>query len=77
MNDLATNRAEINKIDDKILALLCKRAEKCLEIKEIKAANKIPTRDKDREEEILKKCRGKYELEIYRKILEESRKLQL
>lgn len=76
MDELAKNRAEIDAIDAKILLLLEKRAEKCRNIKDIKAKNDIPTQDKMREEEILQKCKTPYESSIYQKILEESRNLQ-
>lgn len=76
MTNLAKIRHEIDKIDEKILSLLKKRAEKCKETKKIKDQIKMATQDKKREEEILNRCETEYEKEIYQKILEQSRKIQ-
>lgn len=76
MKDLLQKRAEIDKIDDCILLLLRRRAEKCLGIKEIKSENGLSTLDRAREEKVLKKCKTPYEFAVYQRIILESRKLQ-
>lgn len=76
MTDLSQLRQEIDKIDDKLRPLLRERAEKSSKIGKIKAKTKTPTQDRSREKEILAKCETPYEKAVFKKILEESRKLQ-
>jgi chorismate mutase len=78
--NLETIRKEIDSIDQQIIELLIKRFEKALQTKQFKKT----TTDKTREEEVLDAVRraAKYPLreefaiELYRKIISESKKLQ-
>lgn len=53
-NKISQNRNMIDSIDSKVLALLNRRAEHSLKIREIKKENGIEIHDKAREEEIIK-----------------------
>jgi monofunctional chorismate mutase len=69
-------REDINKIDSKILDLIRKRAKMSVAVGEAKKLSKTPVLDKTREKEILKKLKTPYEIQIFKKIISESRKLQ-
>ena len=53
-NKISQHRNKIDKIDLKVLALLNRRAEHSLKIREIKKENGTEIYDKAREEEIIK-----------------------
>lgn len=53
-NKISQHRNKIDKIDSKVLALLNRRAEHSLKIREIKKENGTEIYDKAREEEIIK-----------------------
>ncbi len=76
MQTLQKIRQEIDKIDKKIAELLKIRAEKSRKIGLIKKNQKLQVTDKDREKKILEKLESEYEREIFKKILQESRKIQ-
>lgn len=69
-------REKIDFIDSQILNLINKRAKIALEIGQIKKILKNQIVDKNREKEILKKIKTPYEIQIFKKIISESRKLQ-
>lgn len=84
-NDLKTLRAEINKIDEKIIELLSKRRTLSKEIALTKEISKSPIRDQKREEELLRrliKFGKKYGLDsnflsrVFYEIIEDSIRLQ-
>jgi chorismate mutase len=76
MKSINNIREEIDKIDEKIVKLLQERVKKVKEIKAAKTQSKSPIFDEKREKEIKNKLTTKYEKEIFKKIIEESRKLQ-
>lgn len=76
MKSIIKIREEIDKIDEEISKLLQERAKKIKAIKAEKNSHKSPIIDVEREEEIKNKLKTKYEKEIFKKIIEESRKLQ-
>ncbi len=69
-------RDEIDKIDDKIISLLEKRFEIINKIKKLKKEMNLEIADIKREEEILQKTKFFYIKEIYKSILENSKKSQ-
>ncbi len=71
-----TLRKEIDYIDEEILDLIRKRALVTKEIGKNKKLAKIPVLDKNREKEIMEKLKTPYEVQIFKKIISESRKLQ-
>lgn len=83
MNKLEENRIIINQIDKEIAFLLNKRFQAVSEILKYKKENNIQIYDKNREEIIINKNIEyantnikDYYLEIYKKIIEESKKYQ-
>jgi monofunctional chorismate mutase len=76
MKSINSLREEIDSIDNKILNLIKKRALISKEIGKLKKLSKTPIKDKNREKEILKKLKNPYEVQIFKKIISESRKLQ-
>lgn len=76
MNKIEKFRKKIDDIDVKLSKLLKNRAELTLEIGKIKESNKLPLKDKKREEKILEKFETTYEKEIFKKILKESKRYQ-
>jgi len=76
MDDIEIIRAEIDKIDKKLRSLLEQRRKNVEAVGELKKISAKEIRDLHREEKILKKCDHKYEREIFKVILSESRKLQ-
>ncbi len=77
MDDIKKIREEISEIDKKIAKLLKKRQKKVLQIGKIKISKNLPITDKDREEKILSSLETDFEKAIFKKILTESRKIQL
>ena len=77
-------RNRIDDIDKTIGALLNERLNACMEIGKIKKQKKLEMTDSSREEQILQNVSGSGDCketqqaicEIYKKIFEESRKLQ-
>ena len=77
-------RNRIDDIDKTIGALLNERLNACMEIGKIKKQKKLEVTDSSREEQILQNVSGSGDCketqqairEIYKKIFEESRKLQ-
>ncbi len=69
--DLTEYRKEIDKIDDEILSLFLNRMEIASKVADYKKENGLPTMQKDREREILKKITEKTEPEMaeYTRIL--------
>ncbi len=76
MENLENIRKEIDQIDNQIISLLAQRKKEIKKIKEIKTTDGKSIKDQKREDIILNKTTGKYEKEIFLKIIEESRKLQ-
>jgi len=76
MDELKKLRGEIDKIDEKLSKLLKKRVKIIKEISEHKRKNSIPTTNKNREEEIFSKLESDFEKNIFKKIIEESKKVQ-
>jgi len=76
MKSLDQLREEIDTIDSEILDLIRKRAKISEKIGHTKKLSKRPILNKKREKEILKKLKTPYEIQIFRKIMSESRKLQ-
>ncbi len=76
MTDLEIKRAEIDKIDAEISKLLSARFKAVRQIKEIKAKNGQEIKDNQREKEILDKIHSENELEVFKTIIAESRKIQ-
>ena len=77
MNELKKTRSVIDEIDQKIIDLLRARKKLVLKISEIKNRERIDIRDSKRESEVMLKAENEYEKEILKKIISESRKLQL
>lgn len=76
MDELNKIRTEIDRIDKEIIVLIRKRAEKAKKIGETKRKLKLKIENKEREEEIQNKLKTEYEKNIFKKIIEESRKIQ-
>ena len=76
MDKLDKIRKEIDLIDSQLKKLLQARAVKSAEIKGIKGELSLSIEDKTRENEILAKLDNKYQKEIYKTILSESKKIQ-
>ncbi len=66
----------MDEIDKKIAKLLRIRMKILSEIKKIKQEHKISIKDPKREKNILGRLETNYEKNIFKKILQESRKLQ-
>ena len=77
MFELNKLRNDIDKIDKYIIDLLRYRKKIVIEISKIKKRNNIDVEDKKREIEVLSKAKDEYEKEILKKVIIESRKLQL
>lgn len=75
MQELKKIRKKIDKIDEKIAALLDKREQAVILIKKLKKDAGFPKVDKTRESEILQKFDSKYKKAIFKKIISESRKI--
>jgi len=76
MKSLNILREVIDAVDAEILDLIRKRAKISVSVGEAKKLSKTPVLDKTREKEILKKLKTQYEIQIFKKIISESRKLQ-
>ena len=82
MKDLTEIRAEIDSIDNELIALFMRRMDCSRAVAEYKKANNIPILNAGREEEILNSVEqkggeyGEYARELYKKIMELSRELQ-
>lgn len=76
MKNLGKIRKELDLIDDKIAKLLQKRMKFIIEVKKIKEDQGLKVMDPQREKDILQKRETKFEKEVFKKILLESRKLQ-
>ena len=84
MEELKKLRDQIKNFDEEIVKLLEKRFNLSLKIGELKKENNLPILDKDREKELLLINLSKLEnkdfsesyLNIFKTILEESKKLQ-
>lgn len=76
MKSLNMLREEIDAIDAEILDLIRKRAKISTAVGKAKKLSKTAVLDKNREKEILKKLKTQYEVQIFKKIIVESRKLQ-
>lgn len=75
MSELKELRQEIDDIDGKLAGLLRERAATVKKIQQLKKAEGLPVIDTERENAILSRLRSDYEREIFKSILEESRKL--
>lgn len=73
---LMESRLKMDEIDKKIAKLLRIRMKILSEIKKIKQEHKISIKDPKREKNILGRLETNYEKNIFKKILQESRKLQ-
>lgn len=76
MGDLQKFRKEINKIDKILASLLRKRIFYVKKIGQLKCAKKLKLTDKKREKAILTKLKTDYEKDIFKKIIEKSKKIQ-
>ncbi len=76
MDELKNLRKEIDQIDLKISNLLKKRQETVIKIRKIKKNNNLKVQDRNREKEIMDKLSSEYQKAVFKKILQESRKLQ-
>ena len=82
MMDLTEIRAEIDSIDNELIALFMRRMNCSRAVAEYKKTNSIPILNSDREDEVLDSVEqksgeyGKYARELYKKIMELSRNLQ-
>lgn len=76
MKSINLLREEIDEVDAKILDLIRKRAKISVDVGEAKKLSKTPVLDKTREKQILKKLKTPYEIQIFKKVISESRKLQ-
>ena len=82
MKSLDEIRAEIDSIDNEMIALFTRRMDCSRAVAEYKKENNIPILNSDREDEILDSVAqkggefGEYARELYRKIMELSRDLQ-
>jgi monofunctional chorismate mutase len=77
MNEIQNLREKINEIDSEIAQLLKNRLDSVKKIGDIKKTKNLPIIDKNREDTILSKLDSDYEREIFKKILSESRNLQI
>ena len=77
MDEITKIRKKIDTIDNKIIKLLESRKNEVLKIRRFKRANSRPPIDKIREKEIMSKMKDPYQQVIFKKILHESRKIQL
>ena len=77
MTNLKKIRQEIDEVDKSILSNIRKREVLINKIKIIKEKGNIVVTDKEREKIILEKTKNKFEKEIFKKIIEESKKLQV
>ena len=83
-NKLEQLRTRIDGLDEKIVALLVKRAEVSVAIGKLKQEDKSPVKDSGREDRVLKKVRSKARVpmtksaveQIYLSVLRQSRGLQ-
>ncbi len=76
ISKINTLRKKIDLIDKKIRETIDQRAKLVVEIGELKRGEKRVIIDKCREKEIMAKLETKYEKNIFKAILSESRKLQ-
>ena len=81
--ELMKLRDEIDRVDQQLLPLILQRMEIITRVADVKKAADLPVCDPAREKEILNrveqkagKAYGAYAREIYKKILEMSRKYQ-
>jgi len=75
MDNIENLRKKIDEIDKKLLALLAKRKENIQKIAKVKGTTK-KIKDQQREQEIIAKCETEFQKNIFKKILQESKKLQ-
>ncbi|MBI2634682.1 chorismate mutase [Candidatus Peregrinibacteria bacterium] len=75
MKELKIFREQIDEIDGKLAALLQKRAEMVRRIKFLKTEHHLAEIDREREKQILDRLETDYEKNIFRTILNESKKL--
>lgn len=75
-DQLIRNRLEIDEIDKKIAQLLRIRLKISIKIGKFKKTHGISIRDPKREKSILNNIKSPYEKNIFKKILQESRKSQ-
>jgi chorismate mutase len=76
MEELSNYRKEIDEIDSKIIEFLKKRENIVKEIARCKLKLGLPVYHPDREKEIYDRPEDKYIKDIYKIIMEESRRLQ-
>jgi len=76
MEILSNYRKDVDEIDCKIIGLLKKREEIVKEIARCKLKENLPVHQPGREEEIYNRPDDEYIKNIYKIILEESRRLQ-
>ncbi len=76
IENLNNCRKKIDEIDTKIIELLKEREDIVKEIALCKVKEKLPVHHPEREEEIYNRPKDKYIKDIYKIILEESRRLQ-
>lgn len=75
MDELEKIRKKIDKIDKKLAEFLKEREQLVKLIRKIKRKRGLPMIFPEREKEILEKLDTEYKRNIFKKILEESRKL--
>lgn len=75
MDELEKVRKKIDKIDKKLAESLQEREELVKLVKKIKRKRGLSMISPKREKEILEKLDTEYKINIFQKILEESRKL--
>lgn len=82
---MKTLRKKIDRIDQKLIELLCQRMEFVRHIGRFKKEKRLPTQDKKREKEILQKIKtfaaekglsADFICRIYSHIIAESRRIQ-
>ncbi len=76
MEEIDKIRRELDEIDKKIITLLEERESLIRELGRVKKAKKLEIIDQTREKKIIAKLKTPYQKEIFKKILEESRKRQ-
>jgi chorismate mutase len=76
MDQLTNLRKKIDKIDNDLSKLLEERENLVKAVKKEKRKNDIKILDQKREEEIIEKQNSTFKKNIFKKILEESRKIQ-
>lgn len=76
MEEVNKLRNKIDKIDNEINKNLNERMEVVKELKRIKKEQSIPTEDRNREAEILAKCKNKYTEAIFKEMLKQSKNMQ-